>query len=291
MASTKKIVVSLVVAGASVGLLTNPSFALSIVRPPRPSFSSAAKIAGDKDKLGTNASGSVEVTATADLSIEPAPTTSPAAPEPKPEPTTVAAPPKPEPDPTTTAAAVEGTGTTHVEGTGDASGAPAEPTTTVKKDDRTPSTLVLTCHLQATPTRPAVACTWSGETPVGATKLMVLRNDGRVRLSTGDTSVRTFTDTDAGAGKHFSYVVVFLAAESTPTLAHSNPFAIDTPAAPNPPASEAPKPAPTAPHSEPTTTATAPHNEPTTTAAAPHNEPTTTAAASSETSVAASIHA
>lgn len=289
MASTKKIVVSLVVAGASVGLLTNPSFALSLVRPPRPSFSSAAKISSDQDKLGTRASGSVEVTTTADLSTEPAPLAPPAHPEPRPEPTTVAAPPKPEPEPTTSTAA-GGTGTTHVEGTGDASGAPGETTTTVKKDDRTPSTLVLSCHLQATPTRPAVACTWSGETPVGATKLMVLRNDGRVRLSTTDTSVRSWTDTDAGAGKHFSYVVVFLAAENTPTLAHSNPFAIDTPAAPNPPASEAPKPATTAPHSEPTTTAAAPHSEPTTTAAAPHSEPTTTAP-HGEASTTTSIHA
>ena len=276
MVSTKKIVVSLVITGASIGLLTNPSFAMSLVRAPRPSFSAAAKISADTE---TSPSSAAAQTTTSAAAAEPA--VGPA-PEPRPEPTT--AHPRPT-EPATTAAPTPGGGTAG--GTVHVDAGAVEPTTTVKRDDRTPATLQLSCHMVPRPTRPSVACSWSGETPAGADNLKVLRSDGqvgRVRLSTGDTSLRAWTDDDAGSGKHFNYVIVFMNGDSGPTIAHTNAVTIDTPAA-TPPATEAPRPSTTAPHGEPATTkphpeptTTAPHNEPITTT--PHGEPTTTAASS-----------
>lgn len=105
--------------------------------------------------------------------------------------------------------------------------APAKPKLNVRAtvraagDERTPATLALGCRVDGG----GVRCTWTGDTPAGAVRELVLRSDGRVRLDTTDVSVRTYLDGQLPSSASFSYVVVFLDASGR-TLAHSNPSVV-----------------------------------------------------------------
>ena len=149
------------------------------------------------------------------------------------------------------------------------------PTTARRGDDRTPATLTLACRLQAGAARADVACAWRGATPDGAARMLVLRSDasvGRVRLATDDVARRSWVDADAGAGRTFSYVIVFLDGAGK-TIGHSNGVTIVTSTVPTPPTTAVPEPRPTAPRPpepRPTTTTPRPTEpRPTTTTARP----------------------
>ncbi len=307
--SHRKIVTTLIGLGVVV-VAANPSGALPLPWAPlgaRPSLESAGTPPTDATKPDAGASSGARA-ANADTPVT-SPATSAVTSEPRPTGDSTSVPAGGEVAPVSTAPAP-------APASSDRAGAvPAEPSrpkpTTVAPhgDDRTPSTLSLECAARVDGGRSVAICRWSGETPSGAVKLLVLRDDGRVRLSTENVGRRDYADGDAAAGRRYSYVVVFLDAAGH-TVAHTNPSAVtmpvvtDTPAttkAPEPKPADQPAPAPkpaepkpattiakpaeptTTPAPKPTTTTIAKPAEPkpTTTAAKPA-EPTTTAAKPAE---------
>lgn len=296
--SHRKIVTTLIGLGVVV-VAANPSGALPLPWAPlgaRPSLESAGTPPTDATKPDAGASSGAPG-ANADT-----PVTSPAT---SPVTSAVTSEPRPTGDATSVPAGgeVAPVSTPPATAPSDRAGAaPAEPSrpepTTVAPhgDDRTPSTLSLECAARVDGGRSMAICRWSGETPSGAVKLLVLRDDGRVRLSTENVGRRDYADGDAAAGRRYSYVVVFLDAAGH-TVAHTNPSAVtmpvvtDTPVttkAPEPKPADQPAPAPKPAEPKPATTIAKPAEpkptttaaKPTTTAAKPATpaEPTTTAA-------------
>ena len=289
MNRTQKIVVSIAAAGVGLVLAANPSNAMPWGDSLRPSFLAVSPDRVDEPAADQTASPDPTLPASAGEPISPTPepttaATEPHAPEPTSgaptptEPSTTAAPTPTEPPHSKPTEPAHPTGSEPATPGTDPNASPEPPrepehpsTTAPRTEVHTAATLSLSCSLVAGEARSNVACAWSGDAPDAAVRLLVLRGDGtvgRVRLNTEQLGVRSFLDTDAGAGKTFSFVVVFLDANDT-SIAHSNGVHVTTPAAPvttEPPTTEPPT-------TEPPTTAPPTTRPPTT---EPHHpEPTT----------------
>ena len=277
----RKVIACIAASGLGIVLAANPSNAMPWGASLRPSFV--------HDVLDDHAVVAIDVSSSPDPTIAPPrpPATAhlPEAPHetlPAPPPST--APTTPEAPPTSVANVTAGDHAQPEPTEPSEPTAPPKPTEPPKPpkpvdrpEEHRPATLSLGCEVTAGGARATVACAWSGETPEGAVRLLVLRSDGRVRLTTEDTGRRRHVDDEAPAGRSLSYVVVFVDAGGH-SIAHSNSAAVTTPAAPATtpaPTTAAPQP----PHtSEPPRPTEPPH--PTTTAPRPSEppHPTTTVA-------------
>ncbi len=175
--------------------------------PPKPPVTEPATTTPATTEPATTAQATTEPAKTVDPA--PAPGTGDAAPGVQP------APVQPSDEPVTTAAP-------------ETTVAPAPPTTEHVSDSNNPMTLQLSCSLGGDAGN-SVSCTWSGPTPSGFAKQLLLRGTtsggpGRVPFMSADPSANSYVNSNVPAGS-YSYLVVILDAAGK-TLAHSNPVPI-----------------------------------------------------------------